>query len=248
MVITLVGAGNLATCLGYALLTAGHTVRQVWSRTTASAETLGKLLQCPWTTDLQALSADTDLFVVSVKDSALHEVAAQLPRHALVVHTAGSMPLDTLTQPRRGVFYPMQTFSKTHLVDFRQIPIFVEAAAPDDEATLTDLAQSVSTQVRPLSSERRKFLHVAAVFACNMTNHCYQLAAEVLAEQDIPFEAMLPLIDETANKVHTLSPHTAQTGPAVRWDKNVMERHLQMLDEEKREIYRMMSESIHKRQ
>lgn len=148
---------------------------------------------------------------------------------------------------RYGVLYPMQTFSKDCPVDFKEIPVFVEASAPDVLAQTEQLARSVSDRVEEMSTERRRRLHLAAVFACNFVNHCYALAADVLGRDGIPFDVMWPLIDETARKVHRLSPVEAQTGPAVRYDRNVMDRQCAMLDgePERKALYEMMSRSIH---
>lgn len=148
---------------------------------------------------------------------------------------------------RYGVFYPMQTFSKQRTVDFRQIPVFVESNSAADTQTLKDIASVLSEKVYEATSEQRKSLHLAAVFTCNFTNHMYALAAELLKKYQLPFEVMLPLIDETARKVHELEPRLAQTGPAIRYDENVINNHLQMLSDEPgmQELYRLISESIH---
>lgn len=148
---------------------------------------------------------------------------------------------------RYGVFYPMQTFSKQRTVDFRQIPVFVESNSAADTQTLKDIASVLSEKVYEATSEQRKSLHLAAVFTCNFTNHMYALAAELLKKYQLPFEVMLPLIDETARKVHELEPCLAQTGPAIRYDENVINNHLQMLSDKPgmQELYRLISESIH---
>lgn len=248
MVITLVGAGNLATNLGHALQAAGHTVAQVWSRTEASARLLSEGLHCPWTTDLHVLDTATDLIILAVKDHVLPALAQAIHSPALVVHTAGSLPLDVLPQSRTGVFYPMQTFSKGHRVDFHPIPCFIESRRPEDLPLLQSLAQSLSQHVFPLGSTQRRNLHLAAVFACNFANHCYDLAAQVLEREGIPFQTLLPLIDETTAKIHSLSPREAQTGPALRWDENVMQTHLSLLPKGvERDLYRLLSQSIHQR-
>ncbi len=255
MVVTLVGAGNLATNLGAALQKNGHEIRQVWSRTEASAKTLAQRLSCDWTTDISTLATEADVVVLSVKDNALEELSRRLASasrtkqsKALFVHTAGSMPLTALSQQRSGVFYPMQTFSKTRLADFSNIPIFLETQYAEDLPLLRSLAESLSHSVYELPSEKRRFLHLAAVFACNFANRCYDIASEILEPEGIPFSVMLPLIDETAQKVHTLTPKDAQTGPAIRWDENVMEKHLLLLDDKEKELYRLLSQSIHERQ
>ena len=146
-----------------------------------------------------------------------------------------------------GVLYPMQTFSKDRQVDFARIPFFIEGSDRRALEVSRTLASSVSKHVQDLSTEARRHLHLAAVFACNFVNHCYQLSAEVLDKYHLPFDIMLPLIDETAEKVHSLSPIEAQTGPAIRYDENVMQAQLQLLADAPRlaEIYALMSKSIH---
>lgn len=251
MKIVLIGAGNLATNLGKALFRAGHEVVQVWSRTEASAKALAEVLKCAHTTDLKDVVKSADVFIISVKDSALAEVSSALQEGRegqLFVHTAGSMPMDTLPFERRGVFYPMQTFSKNKEVDFSVIPCFVEASKKEDVETLQQLSKTISDTVYELDSENRKYLHLAAVFCCNFANHCFSLSAELLRQHgDIPFSVMLPLIDETAAKLYSMSPQEAQTGPAVRWDTNVMDKHLQLLADtpDLQKIYELMSKSIH---
>jgi Domain of unknown function (DUF2520). len=140
----------------------------------------------------------------------------------------------------------MQTFSKNRKVNFRPIPCFLEASDSQTLELLRHLAASISDHVEMADSEKRKKLHLAAVFACNLTNHCYRLAERVLEAEQIDFRLYLPLIHETANKVTTLSPKEAQTGPMVRYDTGVMNRQLELIsDERTRQIYRLMAESIH---
>lgn len=144
-----------------------------------------------------------------------------------------------------GVFYPMQTFSKSRELDFSEIPCFVEASDELTQRAIRHLG-TVSKRLIPLSSADRKYVHLAAVFACNFSNHCYSLAAQVLEPHGIPFDVMLPLIDETARKVHQLSPREAQTGPAVRYDENVIAAQMALIEQPKaREIYELMTHSIH---
>lgn len=252
MKIVWIGAGNLATQLGEALHRAGHETLQVFSRTMASAEALAGRLGCLATDDCDAVVPSADVYIFSVKDGVLEGLVSRIaPRtgDALCLHTAGSMPMDVFRghAHRYGVLYPMQTFSKDCPVDFKEIPVFVEASAPDVFAQTEQLARSVSDRVKEMSTERRRRLHLAAVFACNFVNHCYALAADVLGRDGIPFDVMWPLIDETARKVHRLPPVEAQTGPAVRYDRNVMDRQCAMLDgePERKALYEMMSRSIH---
>jgi len=234
MNVAMIGRGRVATHMGKALLKAGHEVVSVNSRT------------------LEELPQDADVYIIAVKDSALQEVIKQLTNllkakneAPLIVHTAGSMPLSVFEgyTENGGVFYPMQTFSMKREVDFREIPLFIEGK----DKRIRELAESISEHVYELSSDDRKYLHLAAVFACNFTNHCYTLAAEVLEKKGLPFDVMLSLVDETARKVHELHPHEAQTGPAVRGDENVMNAQAALLDDRNKEIYELLSKSIQER-
>jgi predicted short-subunit dehydrogenase-like oxidoreductase (DUF2520 family) len=169
----------------------------------------------------------------------------------LWVHTAGSVPIDVFQNSRAkryGVLYPLQTFSINRKISFDHIPLFIEANQAEDEQLLEKIALSLSDKVIRLSSEKRKHLHLAAVFACNFTNHLYASAAKILEEQNLPWEVLLPLIEETAAKVKALHPKEAQTGPAVRYDTNIINKHLEMLknDPDKQELYRLLSQSIHR--
>ncbi len=248
MRIVLIGAGRLATNLGKALHDAGHDIVAVWSRTAASAEALSRVLGASSTTDVNSLPTDADVYFLCVKDAALAQLIPQVTKgreEALFLHTAGSMPLSLFEgyAVRYGVFYPMQTFSKERQVCFAEIPVFIEGT----DAAIRPLAESVSSRVYELSTDERKYLHLAAVFACNFANHCYALSAEILEKHGLPFDVMLPLIDETARKVHELHPVDAQTGPAVRYDENVLNMQAQLLADTPlmQEVYKLLSRSIH---
>ena len=234
MKIVLIGAGNLATHLGKALHAAGHDMVQVFSRTMQSAETLASLLDAEPLTDMAQVCDDADVYIFSVKDSALEQLVSRLcgGEKKVFLHTAGSMPMSVFQGKalHYGVLYPMQTFSKQRKVDFSIIPCFIEA---NDEFALKQiegLAGQISHRVYQLSSEDRKYLHLSAVFACNFANHCYAASQELLQQHGIPFDVMLPLIDETAAKVHGMTPKEAQTGPAVRYDENVIGKQIQLLE------------------
>ena len=248
--IALVGAGNVATHLGIALQQAGWQIAQVYSRTEASASELGNRLQVPYVTSVEAICTDADIYIVSVKDDALPVLIPELVkgRNGLFVHTAGSVPMNVWKDhtPCHGVLYPMQTFSKQKPVDFSKVSFFLEGDGGETLVQLRELASSLSGLVYDANSEQRMALHMAAVFACNFTNHMYALSAHLLEKNGLPFEAMLPLIDETARKVHELAPKAAQTGPAIRKDMNVMNKHLDMLSCEPglKELYEKISKSI----
>lgn len=257
MKIVLIGAGNLATHLGKALHAAGHDMIQVFSRTMQAAETLASLLDAEPLTDIAQVRDDADVYIFSVKDSALAQLVAQLCRHKadgckherVFLHTAGSMPMSVFEGMAQhyGVLYPMQTFSKQREVDFSIIPCFVEANDEFAQKQIEGLAREISGRVYQLSSEDRKYLHLSAVFACNFANHCYAISQELLEEHGIPFDVMLPLINETAAKVHEMKPKDAQTGPAVRYDENVIGKQSKLLENHPhfKKVYDSMSKSIH---
>ena len=230
MNVAIIGKGRVATHLGCALYSAGHDITMCGGR--------HRDLPVP---------EEADVVILSVKDSAISQVAHALcDSKALVAHTSGSVPMDAISSKRRGVFYPLQTFSLDRKVNFRNIPIFLEAGTAEDMSVLSQLASTVSDIQMPMDSERRKTLHLAAVLCCNFVNHLYSISHGILAEQGIPFSTLFPLMEETLDKVRVLSPHEAQTGPAVRWDENVIQSHLSMLaNPMHREIYRLLSESIH---
>ena len=262
MKIVLIGAGNLATHLGKALHAAGHDMVQVFSRTMQSAETLASLLDAEPLTDMAQVRDDADVYIFSVKDSALEQLISQLCgddeklcgekqlfEKKVFLHTAGSMPMSVFRGKalHYGVLYPMQTFSKQREVDFSIIPCFIEANDEFALKQIESLAGQISHRVYQLSSEDRKYLHLSAVFACNFANHCYAASQELLQQHGIPFDVMLPLIDETAAKVHGMTPKEAQTGPAVRYDENVIGKQIQLLENQPyfQKIYDCMSKSIH---
>lgn len=251
--VVFIGAGNLATNLAKALYRKGFRIVQIYSRTQESAQSLAQLVEADYTTELSAVVEDAQLYIVSLKDAAFVQLLPGLvagKEKSLWVHTAGSIPMNIWAEQaeRYGVFYPMQTFSKQREVDFREIPVFIESNSEADTQLLKDIASTLSEKVYEATSEQRKSLHLAAVFTCNFTNHMYVLAAELLKKYQLPFDVMLPLIDETARKVHELQPLAAQTGPAVRYDENVINEHLRMLadEPEAEELYRRISESIHR--
>lgn len=252
MKIVLIGAGNVATHLGIALQKAGCLILQVYSRTEESASALADRLLVDYTIVPDEIRRDADLYIVALKDAVLRQLAPVLVKgreQALFVHTAGSIPMDLWKGlvKRYGVLYPMQTFSKQREVDFNTVPFFIEASAPAEVGVLRMVAVRLSPKVYEVTSGQRRHLHLAAVFACNFANHMYALSSHILEKQGISFEVMLPLIDETAGKVHELSPTQAQTGPAVRYDENVISKHLEMLADEEslQELYEKISKSIH---
>lgn len=243
--VVLIGSGNVAQHLIKAFAkSATIDVIQAFSR---QKETLIPLLDSNKITNNFNDLAEADVYIIAVSDDAIAEVSSQLPfENRLVVHTSGSVSLDALDKKnRKGSFYPLQTFSKKAEVDFSQIPIFLESENDFDFELLEKVAHSISNKIHKINSEQRKAMHVSAVFVNNFVNHLYQIGNEICIENKVPFEVLKPLILETANKVMTLSPKEAQTGPAIRSDKQTIAIHLDfLLDENQNNIYKILTQSI----
>ena len=231
---------------------AGYRIVQVYSRTADAARALACPLGVPYTDNLDAVSTEAHIYIACVADEALPAIAARVAsadEDKIFLHTAGSVSMDVWRDAgagHYGILYPLQTFSKERAVDMRRVSLFVEAS---DEATLQAtelLARSLSDKVYRADSAVRAQLHIAAVFACNFTNAMYGVAHQLLGKHQLPFDVLLPLIDETAAKVHTLTPHEAQTGPAVRGDREVMQRHMAALEQapELQSLYEQISRLI----
>ena len=257
MRISLIGAGRVATHLGRVLLKRGHEIVQVYSRDVNHAEALASGISADAVSDITHLITDIDLAIIAVSDQAISQVIEQLSnvlKDVLIVHTSGSTHLKVLTQhhARSGVFYPLQTFSLEREVDWANTPLFVEAVESQDLKFLNTLAQSLSQRVYQYDSEQRLSLHLAAVFACNFSNYCYDMAKQVVDAKQVDFSLLYPLILETAKKATEYDPSQVQTGPAMRGDQNILNMHQQMLVDSGREdlqqCYQMMSEQISKRQ
>lgn len=249
MRICLIGSGNVATHLGMALLEKGHQVVQVWSHTAKHAEHLGSKLHCTFTSETDSITSDTDIYLISIKDDTMASLLPEVNwKNKLVLHTAGSIPMDILAPycENFGVLYPFQTISAGKEIDFEQVPIFIEANTTQNFYVVNKLAQSISHRVNPLDSAQRQQIHLAAVFACNFVNHFYGIAMDLLAESGIDFEILKPLILETAKKVISQTPQSSQTGPASRNDKVVMDKHLAMLTghPDLKELYQQISQRI----
>lgn len=189
-----------------------------------------------------------DLYLIAIKDEAVEDLASKLPENkGLVAHTSGSQPMSILSSfENYGVFYPLQTFSKNKSVDFSEIPLCLEANSSENLDFLKRLAKMLSKKVYEVDSEQRKALHVSAVFVNNFSNHLFALAADYCKENDLPFEILKPLIKETVDKLETLDPYSAQTGPALRNDQKTISAHLSVLNEDQKNIYTILTESIQK--
>ena len=249
MRITLIGSGNVATHLGAALVNAGHRIMQVWSRDLQNAALLAYHLKAEPIDNLSEIYAETDLIIISIKDDAVETVASFIHlKNVLVVHTCGAVGLQTLEKyfDQCGVFYPLQTFSKTREMDFRSVPLCIESTDKNSTQVLLDLGQTISNNVTYIDSVQRKTLHLAAVFACNFPNFLYAVAADLLSAQQMDFSLLKPLILETASKVQSFLPQEVQTGPAKRRDMQTMAAHLELLQQqpEWQQLYTLLSQGI----
>lgn len=249
MEIVLLGSGNIATHLGKALKMAGQNITQVWSRSFERATELADAVGAQPVNEISEITATADLYILAINDDAIRNVAEQLTiDEGLIVHTSGTVAMDILDDiaEKTGVFYPIQTFSKAKAVDLRLVPIAIEGSSAEVLATLHSLASRLSEKVFEMTSIQRRSVHVAAVFACNFTNHMYVLAQELLKDQDVRFDILRPLIAETALKIQTADPASVQTGPALRDDQSTMEKHLQLLNDNPplRDLYEKLSQSI----
>ncbi|MGE8540628.1 MAG: Rossmann-like and DUF2520 domain-containing protein [Acinetobacter sp.] len=255
MRISIIGAGRVAHHLAHAL-SAQHQIIQIYSRSADRASILAAKIGASTAVSISSLDASIDLLIIAVSDSSIADVIREVHPHlpqTLIVHTSGSTDLAQLTQvhERAGVFYPLQTFSLEREVDWSNTPIFIEAVQAQDLNGLTRLAEQLSQRVYQYDSAQRLSLHLAAVYACNFANYCYDMAKQIVDAKQVDFQLLYPLILETAQKATQSDPKMMQTGPAMRGDQNIIEMHTAMLQQAQRndlkEVYALMSEQILKR-
>ena len=248
--ITLIGSGNVATWMAQRLQSSSRfPVTQVYSRKLENARRLAELSDAEAIDDIRQLSPDSEIFVFALADNAYETILPQLPfRLTVAFMTSGTVSCQSLRKyaDRYGVIYPLQTFTKSQDMRTLEVPLCLESDFVGDRKDLMwELARELSPSCYEVSEAQRARMHVAAVFACNFSNAMYQIAYKLLEEKDLPFEMLLPLLRQTVEKVSTMTPAEAQTGPAVRRDVNVMRAQLAELDDERlRELYRMVSEMI----
>jgi len=251
--ITIIGSGNVATILSKVFVNKGFSINQVFSKSKINAEILIEKLaanqQIKITDNIAEIDDTSDIYIVCVKDDAIATVVNQiLFKDKLIVHTSGSVDITVFNGFNQfGVFYPLQTFSKDKDTDVANVPFCIEGNTNQTTQLLIDLASSISKKVYEINSEQRKTLHLAAVFACNFTNYMYSIAEEITTKNNINFEVLKPLIQETAKKIEFQSPKEAQTGPAKRKDQQTINKHLAMLENNpNKELYKLITELIQK--
>lgn len=245
MQIVIIGSGNVAYHLAKAFTQKNIPLAQLFGRNEGDLSKISHELSIPYSTNTLE---DADLYIICVSDSSVENVSKLITKKdCLVAHTSGALRKEILVgEYRKSSFYPLQTFSKSKELDYSKIPFFIETENSEDQKLLTDLASQISENVMESTHEKRKYIHLTAVFACNFVNHLFSRAKEISDAQEIPFDYFLPLIDETVKKIHEIEPKSAQTGPAVRNDKRVLELHEQLLADESLEIYKTMNHSIKK--
>lgn len=250
MKIVCLGAGNVATHMANAFKENGAEIAQVWSRDLANAQALAIEIGAEAISELDKVDKYADLYLIAVKDDAIAKVSKGLKNiNGIVVHTSGATSIDVLQNHKDyGVFYPLQTFSKSQPIDFIRVPLCLEANTEENMTSLQMIAMKLSPAIYEVDTERRAILHVAGVFACNFVNHLYALSHNILKKNDLDFEMLRPLIMETALKVQEALPEHVQTGPAKRNDKATILKHEELLKSmpHLQEIYKNLSNSIKK--
>lgn len=242
--VILLGAGNVATHLSNAFLkTKKIDIVQLYSRKKSSLKHIDN--QIDTTTNLNDLRS-ADVYIIAIPDDEIAHFSSKLPlKNSLVVHTSGSVDMNKLYGKfSKGVFYPLQTFSKTKKVNFDSIPVCIESENNDDLLLLEKLASSISNNVFFIDSRQRKSLHVAAVFVNNFVNHLYHIGSKICNQHKVPFKILEPLIQETASKILDLPPYDAQTGPAKREDEKTIANQLSLLTNDQQKIYTILTKSI----
>lgn len=241
------GSGNLAWNLSKSLQKAGVSIVQVYSQKLENAELLAKDLNCRFTNDTTCIK-EADIYISALKDSIGEIVWSKIDfKGKLLIHTSGSLDLNVLKSHSQniGVIYPLMTLSKNRIVDFYNVPILIEANSIANLNLIESIAKAISNTVLRATSQQRAKMHLAAVWANNFSNHMFAVANKIAEENHIPFEFLLPLIDETTKKIHEMSPLKAQTGPAIRYDQNIIDKQIAECPTQFQNLYRIISESIH---
>lgn len=254
MKITIIGSGNVGYHLSQRLKEVGHTIVQIFSRKTNKVIRISRIVGASPIDNLSSLQSGANLYIIAVKDDAIGIVAEKMRKklsgNTWVVHTSGSVP-STVLAPHfnnYGVFYPLQTFSINRIADFLNIPILIDSNKELMKNRLLQLAETISPKVYSINDEQRAKLHVTAVMVNNFTNHLYAIAEDILRQEELPMEVLIPLIQETSNKVSLFPAKEMQTGPAARGDENTIERHLEFLDqyEQYKQVYEVLTDSLRK--
>lgn len=245
--IVILGAGNVAFHLTRALIENTFNVRQIFNRTLSRAQEIGEANLVSYTDKISEIDK-ADLYIIACSDDGIEEFSHYIPYDdVLVVHTSGSSPMSALKgNYRKGVLYPLQTFTKGRQLRYDEIPFFVEAEYPEDKDSLLELANRISNEVYELDFAKRMEIQMCGVWACNFVNYMYKIAGDICEKNGVSTNVLLPLIKETANKLEELSPYDAQTGPARRGNEVIINRHLNLLEDNSRlyDIYKTITDAI----
>ncbi len=253
MKIVILGSGNVARHLVKSFVLTDVEIVQIYSRTLANAKEAAMLPNVKFTNKISEISQNADIYLMCLSDDALKEFAQNknfknIISNKLVLHTAGSVNIDILKSlsDNYGVLYPIQTFSKNTEIDLSKVTFCIEANNHENLKEIRHLAEKLSSHIEEINSYQRKILHLSAVFACNFTNNMYAIAAKIMTENGMKFNILIPLIQETTNKIKNTNPFEAQTGPALRNDKDIINEHLIMLKNYPNlsEIYSFVSQNI----
>ncbi|HEY4800132.1 MAG TPA: DUF2520 domain-containing protein [Bacteroidia bacterium] len=246
MKITFIGSGNIAQQLAPAFKKRGFTVQEICSRNVSTGNALAKRIRAFYSNDISKIK-NTDVIIIAVKDDAISEVVKKLPvqKNCLVIHTSGATDISVLKKKFKncGVFWQIQTIKARTIIDFKKVPLVIEASNLSSEKKIKQLAHSLSNKVHVFTSRQRRILHLSAAISNNFVNHFYVLAENILKHYRLPYELLGPMILSTAQS-GIKDPQTSQTGPAKRNDKKTMKAHLQLLPKKYRPLYRMVSKSI----
>lgn len=247
--IVFIGAGNIATRLATEFFNKGNDILCIYSKTKDSARILAEKLNSEWTTDLLYLPPEADIYFLTIPDQYIDEHIDKINfGRGIAIHCSGSLNIDIFQGKVEnfGVFYPLQTFSKTRIINFNKVPVCIESNDNEILRVLKDVGNQISDDVRIIDSNSRKFLHIAAVFVCNFVNHMYSIADNILKMNNMQFDMLVPLMEETLKKAMVSEPQLAQTGPAIRNDENIVKKHLELLSfsQDFHDLYKMISSSI----
>lgn len=246
--VSFIGSGNVASKLAEVFFAAGINISKIYSKTFENAKNLAIKVNATAINSISDFDKNTDIIIISISDKSLYTIDyKQLPANSLICHTSGSVDMQVLNNcTNYGIFYPLQTFSKHTDIDISNIPFCLEANSEENLNLIWKLAEKLSSNIQKINSEQRKKLHLSAVFACNFTNAMYSVAEDLLEESELDFDILRPLIKETAKKALGNSPHQIQTGPAIRNDDNVMNKHIEELNHSPKyaKLYSLISDII----
>ncbi len=248
--IVIIGSGNVAWHLGKVLFEAGYNIQEVYSRNIDNAKNLAQRYGANSLDEISNIGHSAHIYIIAVNDDAIVSVCESMPCvDGVVVHTSGSTGFNSLEKFKNfGVLYPFQTLTKDKAVNFKNVQLLIEGNSPEVLGLIKQLSTDLSNKVMETTYEQRKQLHIAAIFASNFVNHFYSIANSFLKEKNLPFDLLLPLIEETTDKIRHLEPRLAQTGPASRGDQVVIAKHLAELrkNPDYQLIYELLTKSIQK--